>query len=44
MSIIERRRTLAIGLYSAMTIITLSAGTQPATTQALIGAAAPPSR
>ena len=41
MSIIERRRMLAIGLYSAMTIITLSAGTQPATTQALIGAAAP---
>jgi AhpC/TSA family len=41
MSIIERRRMLAIGLCSAMTIITLSVGTQPATTQALIGAAAP---
>jgi AhpC/TSA family len=41
MIIIERRRMLAIGLYGAMTIIPLSAGTQPATAQALIGAAAP---
>src|SRR5262245_33230427 len=41
MSIIERRRIFAIGLYSAMTIITLSPGTQPAFAQALIGAAAP---
>src|SRR5262245_62969868 len=41
MSIIERRRMFAIGLYGAMTIITLSPGTQPAFAQALIGAAAP---
>ena len=41
MSIIERRRMLAIGLYCAMTIITLGAGMQFATAQALIGAAAP---
>jgi peroxiredoxin len=41
MSIIERRRLFAISLYSAMTIITLSSGTQPAFAQALIGAAAP---
>jgi peroxiredoxin len=41
MSIIERRRMLAIGLYCAMTTITLSAGMQFATGQALIGAAAP---
>ena len=41
MSIIERRRVLSIGLYCAMTILTLSAGMQPATARALIGAAAP---
>src|SRR6266478_5590144 len=41
MSITERRRMLAIGLYCAMTIITLSAGMQFAIAQALIGAAAP---
>src|SRR6266511_807835 len=41
MSIIERRRMLAIGLYCAMTIITLGAGMQFATAQALIGGAAP---
>ena len=41
MSIIERRLILAIGLYCAMPIITLSAGMQSATAQALIGAAAP---
>ncbi len=40
-SIIERRWMLAPGLYCAMTIITLSAGMQFATAQALIGAAAP---
>ena len=41
MSIIERRRVLAISLYCAATIITLSAGVQPATAQARIGAPAP---
>ena len=41
MSIIERRRMLAIGLYCAMTIIILGAGMQFATAQAVIGAAAP---
>src|SRR5262245_12617255 len=41
MTIIERRRMLSIGLYCAMTILTLSAGMQPATARALIGAAAP---
>jgi hypothetical protein len=41
MSIIERRGTLAIGLYCAMTIVILSAGMQFASAQALIGAAAP---
>ena len=41
MSAIERRRMLAIGLYCVTTIITLSAGMQPAAAQALIGAAAP---
>src|SRR5262249_43042018 len=41
MSIIERRRMLAIGLYCAMTTINLSAGMPLATAQALIGAAAP---
>jgi peroxiredoxin len=41
MSIIERRRMLAIGLCCAITIINLSAGMQFATAQALIGAAAP---
>ncbi len=41
MSIIERRRMLAIGLYCATTIITLSADMRPAAAQALIGAAAP---
>src|SRR5262249_33915345 len=41
MSIIERRPMLAIGLYCAMTMIILSGGTQFATAQALIGAAAP---
>jgi len=29
MSIIQRRRMLSIGLYRAMTILTLSAGMQP---------------
>jgi hypothetical protein len=41
MSIIERRGMLAIGLYCATTIITLSMGVKPATTDALIGAPAP---
>jgi peroxiredoxin len=41
MSIIERCRMFSIGLYCAMTILTLSAGMQPATARALIGAAAP---
>jgi len=41
MSIIERRRMFSIGLYCAMTILTLSVGMQPATARALIGAAAP---
>jgi AhpC/TSA family len=41
MRIIERRGILAIGLYCAMTILTLSAGLQFASAQALIGAAAP---
>jgi peroxiredoxin len=41
MSIIKRRRVLAIGLYCAAAIITLSASVQPATAQARIGAAAP---
>jgi AhpC/TSA family len=41
MSIIERCRMSVIGLYCAMMIITLSAGMQHATAQALIGAAAP---
>src|SRR5262244_348635 len=41
MSIIERRRMFSIGLYCAMTILTPSAGVQPATARALIGAAAP---
>ena len=41
MSIIERRRMFSIGLYCTMTILTLSAGMQPATARALIGAAAP---
>jgi AhpC/TSA family len=41
MSIIERRRMLAIGVCCTMTIITLSAGMQFVTAQALIGAAAP---
>jgi cytochrome oxidase Cu insertion factor (SCO1/SenC/PrrC family) len=41
MSIIERRRMLAIGLYCAMTIIILGAGMQFATAQAPIGATAP---
>jgi hypothetical protein len=43
MSIVERRRMLAIGLYCAMTIVILGAGMQFATAQALIGAAAPAS-
>ena len=41
MSIIERRRVLAIGLCCATTILALSAGMQPATAQARIGAPAP---
>jgi hypothetical protein len=41
MSIIGRRRVLAIGLYGVATIMTLSAGMQPATAQARIGAPAP---
>ena len=41
MNTIERRRVLAIGLYCAATIITVSAGVQPATAQARIGAPAP---
>ena len=41
MSIIERRRMFCIGLYCAMTILTLCAGMQPVTAGALIGAAAP---
>src|SRR5262249_21332927 len=41
MSIIERSRMFSIGLYCAMTILTLSAGMQPAPARALIGAAAP---
>jgi len=41
MSIIERCRMFSIGLYCAMTVLTLSAGMQPATARALIGAAAP---
>ena len=41
MSIIARRRVLAIGLFCAATIITLSAGMQLATAQARIGAPAP---
>src|SRR5262245_65313651 len=41
MSIIERRRMFSSGLYCVMTILTLSAGMQPATARALIGAAAP---
>jgi peroxiredoxin len=41
MSIIERRRMSALGLYCAATIITLSAGVQPAAAQARIGASAP---
>jgi peroxiredoxin len=41
MSIIERRLMLAIGLYCATTIMALSAGVQPVTAQARIGAPAP---
>jgi hypothetical protein len=41
MNIIERRRMLAIGLYCATTIMALSAGVQPVTAQARIGAPAP---
>src|SRR5215217_7156489 len=41
MNIIERRRMLAIGLYCATTIMALSAGVQPVTAQARIGASAP---
>jgi hypothetical protein len=41
MSIIGRRRVLAIGLYGVATMMTLSAGMQPATAQARIGAPAP---
>jgi AhpC/TSA family len=41
MSIIGRRRMLAIGVYCATTIIIASAGVQLATAQALIGASAP---
>ncbi len=41
MNIIERRRMLAIGLCCATTILALSAGMQPATAQARIGAPAP---
>jgi hypothetical protein len=40
MSIIERRRMLATGVFGAMTILILSA-VQPAAAQALIGAPAP---
>ena len=41
MSIIERRRMSAIGLYCAAAIVTLGAGMQPASAQARIGAPAP---
>jgi len=41
MSIIERRRVLTIGLFCAATIITLSAGMQPAAAQARVGNPAP---
>jgi peroxiredoxin len=41
MSIVERHRIFAIGIYCAVTIITLSAGAEPATAQARIGAPAP---
>jgi peroxiredoxin len=41
MSIIERRRISAIGLYCAATIIALGAGVQAAIAQARIGAPAP---
>ena len=41
MTIIERRRVLATGAYCVATIIMLSAGVQPATSQARIAAAAP---
>ena len=41
MSSIERRRVSALGLYCATTISILSAGVQPAATQARIGASAP---
>ena len=41
MSIFERRRVLAIGLYCATTIIALSASAQSATAQTRIGAPAP---
>jgi peroxiredoxin len=41
MSIIARGRVLAIGLYGVATMMTLSAGMQPATAQARIGAPAP---
>ena len=41
MSIFDRRRVLAIGLYCATTIIALSAGAQSATAQTRIGAPAP---
>ncbi|MSP31899.1 MAG: thioredoxin family protein [Pseudolabrys sp.] len=41
MSIIARRRVLTIGLCGAAAIVTLSAGVQPATALARIGAPAP---
>jgi peroxiredoxin len=41
MTIIERRRSLAVGLFCAATIVILSAGAQPATAQARIGNPAP---
>jgi hypothetical protein len=41
MSIIARRQILTTGLFCAATIVTLSAGVQPASAQARLGAAAP---
>jgi peroxiredoxin len=41
MTIIERRRALAVGLFCAAAIVILSAGAQPATAQARIGNPAP---
>jgi len=41
MSIIARRRVLTIGLCGAAALVTLSAGVQPATAQARVGAPAP---